>query len=249
MMQLWYDDMIRFMRDASEYGTYNADLAKIIAPWLSNEMHICDAGCGLGYLSLALSPYVKNVSSVEINPNALAVLKDNCRSLGINNITPLCGSIQEIYPETKYDAMVFCFFGGIDEILEITKEQCCGDIFIITRTYTTHRFSVGKHPTNGYGWAGARETLSINAIPFEEMTFELEFGQPFRSMADAKRFFEIYSKDEDKSFITDEFLLNKVKSINHQIFSLYMPHLRNLGILRFKAADIPDNIQFLNKIS
>jgi len=113
---------------------------------------------------------------------------------------------------------------------------------MITRTYTTHRFSVGSHPTGSYGYWGSREVLTNLGIPFEEKTFDLEFGQPFRSLVDARRFFEIYSHDEDKSSITDAFLRSKVLETGREDFPLYMPHLRNLSILKFEAADIPDEI-------
>lgn len=240
MMQLWYEDMVRFMRDASEYGTYNQELARMLAPEFSKDMHICDAGCGLGYLSLALAPYVGQVSSVEKNPDALAVLKENCRAKGINNITPRCGTIQDVIPERKYDAMVFCFFGGIYEILAAARQQCSGRVCIITRNYTTHRFSVGSHPTGSYGYRRTNDVLRELGVPFEEETFELEFGQPFRSMEDARQFYEIYSHDEDKSAITDEFLHGKVVETGREDFPFYMPHLRNLAIVKFNVSDIPE---------
>ena len=242
-MQLWYEDMVRFMRDASEYGTYNQELAKLLAPEFTQDSHICDAGCGLGYLSLALAPHAGHITSVEKNPDAVAVLEENCRNLGITNITPRCGTIQEAVPAQKYDAMVFCFFGGIYEILETAKRQCCGTVFIITRTYTTHRFSVGSHPTGSYGYWGSREVLADLGVPFVEKTFDLEFGQPFRNLEDARRFFEIYSKDEDKSEITDEFLRSKVVETGRDDFPLYMPHLRNLAIIKFNASEIPKDIE------
>lgn len=242
MMQLWYKDMVRFMRDASEYGTYNQELAKLLAPYLTKDMHICDAGCGLGYLSLALAPYAGRITSVEKNPDAVAVLEDNCRKLEITNITPRCGTIQEVIPEQKYDAMVFCFFGGIHEILETVKQQCCGTVLIITRDYTTHRFSVGSHPTGSYGYRGSRDALCALGVPFEEKNFNLEFGQPFRNLADVRTFFEIYSNDQDKSVITDEFLRSKVIETGREDFPLYMPHLRKLAILKFETADVPEKI-------
>lgn len=242
-MQLWYEDMVRFMRDASEYGTYNQELAKMLAPEFTQDSHICDAGCGLGYLSLALAPYAGHITSVEKNSDAVAVLEENCRNLAITNITPRCGTVQEAVPAQKYDAMVFCFFGGIYEILETARRQCCGTVFIITRTYTTHRFSVGSHPTGSYGYWGSREVLTHLGIPFDEKTFDLEFGQPFRSLKDARRFFEIYSRDEDKSKITNEFLRSKVIETGRDDFPLYMPHLRNLAIIKFSASDIPEIIK------
>lgn len=242
MMELWYEDMVRFMRDASEYGTYNQELAARLAPDLTSDLKICDAGCGLGYLSLALSPLVAQVTSVEKNPDALAILRENCLHRGIANICPRCGLIQETIPDQKYDAMVFCFFGGIHEILKIARAQCRGNIFIITRTYSTHRFSVGHHPTGHYGYQASQETLARLGIPFEETAFALEFGQPFRSFEDVRRFFEIYSHDEDPSSITEEFLRSKVVMTQDKAFPLYMPHRRSLAILKFHTGDIPTQI-------
>ena len=56
-LELWEQDMIFFMRNASEYGDYNRRLTEKMLPWLSADMHICDAGSGLGYLSLTLAPF------------------------------------------------------------------------------------------------------------------------------------------------------------------------------------------------
>ena len=55
-LEFWHEDMIRFMTDASEYGDYYRQLTEKMLPWLSADMHICDAGSGLGYLSLAWPP-------------------------------------------------------------------------------------------------------------------------------------------------------------------------------------------------
>ena len=238
MMQLWEKDMVRFMRDASEYSTYHQELAKRLSPYLNKEMHICDAGCGLGYLSLALAPYVGSVTGVERHSDASAVMAENARRLGISNVLPRCGPIETTAPETPYDAMVFCFFGSIEEILAISRAQCRGQVFIITRNYTTHRFSVGEHKTGSYGRRTSREMLEKLGIPFEETTMSLEFGQPFRSFEDARRFYETYSKDADKAVITDEFLMDKLVA-GEGDFPYYMPHRREVAILTFESNDIP----------
>lgn len=239
MMLLWEKDMIRFMRDASEYGNYNQVLANMLAPYLDEHTHICDAGCGLGYLSLALAPYAGRVTGVERNPAAAAVLSENCQKLGVKNVTSRCGPIEDLCPETPYDAMVFCFFGGIDEILRLAKQQCRGKVFIITRNYTTHRFSVGSHRTGSYGYRTSHDTLTELGIPFTETAMELEFGQPFRCFEDARRFYETYSKDSDRAVITDEFLREKLVENREGAFPYYMPHRRPLALLAFETKDIP----------
>ena len=238
MMQLWEKDMVRFMRDASEYGSYNQELANRLSPYLNKEMNICDAGCGLGYLSLALAPYVGTVTGVERHPDAAAVLVENSCALGLDNVISRCGPIETTLPETPYDAMVFCFFGGIEEILTISKQQCRGRVFIITRNYTNHRFSVGAHRTGSYGRRTSHAKLEELGIPFEETTLSLEFGQPFRSFEDARRFYETYSKDADKTVITDDFLMDKLVAGEGE-FPYYMPHSRELAILTFDSNDIP----------
>lgn len=241
MLQRWNSDMVRFMCDAAEYGNYYQALAELLLPELDGQTHICDAGCGLGFLSLALAPHVGQVTAVERDPIALAALEENCRRRGIVNITPRCGALQHTLPSQPYDAMVFCFFGGIDEILAAAKAQCCGKIFIITRNYTTHRFSVGRHPTGSYGYGSARQRLTELAIPFREACFTLENGQPLRTLADARRFYEIYSQDSDKSVISDEFLQSRLTQTGRADFPLYLPQQRELALLRFDTADIPDN--------
>ena len=241
MMQLWYKDMVRFMRDASEYGTYNQELSKLLSPYLTKDMRICDCGSGLGYLSLALAPYVGHITSVEMNPDAAAVLRENCRRFGIDNVTSVCSVLQDAVPEEKYDAMVYCFFGGIHEILATAKEQCQGTVFIVTRNYCTHRFSVGSHPTGSYGYRRASDVLTEMGIPFERQILDLEFGQPFRCLEDARLFYQAYSQDEDKSVITDEFLAEKLVQTGREDFPLYMPHQRKLAVIKFETSDIPED--------
>ena len=234
MMYRWEPDMIRYMREASENSPYNRQLVDEMLPWLEKDMHICDAGCGLGYLSMELASHVGHVTAVDINADALQNLKEKA----LSNVTVRCGDIEALQPSRPYDAMAFCFFGGIEEILRIAREQCSGSVFVISRNYTSHRFSVGNYPTGSYGFPRAKSVLTEKGIPFTENTLQLEFGQPFRSLEDARRFFELYSRDRNKELITDEFLKEKLVEQPGE-FPWYLPHLRNIGFLCFDAQDIP----------
>lgn len=239
-LEYWYDDMIRFMRHASEYGSYNQVLLKKMLPYLTPELHICDAGSGLGYLSLALSPHVQAVTAVEKHPDAAGVLEENCLHKGIANVRSCCEDMQQHFPEDPYDAMVFCFFGRPEEILQLAKKLCRGRVFVFTRNYRNHRFSAGTHAS---GWDGFPELAALlrdHGIEAHSETFRVEYGQPFRSWQDARRFFEIYSKDSDKSVITEDFLKQKVTETGRDDFPLYMPHERNVAFVTFLAKDIPD---------
>ena len=115
----WNEEKLRFMEDAAAWGDFHARLAAALAPYLPGDGHICDAGCGTGHLSLALSPYVRQVTAVDVSGEALGLLAENCRKRHMTNIVIHRGDIAQLLPEEPYDAMVFCFFGHIKEILAI----------------------------------------------------------------------------------------------------------------------------------
>ena len=110
----WNEEMVRFMRDASERGDYHQRLVRWMLPDLHPADHICDAGCGLGYLSLALAPYVRRVTAADRSEEALSVLRENCVRRGVGNIDILPGDLLRAAPPAPYDAMVFSFFGRME---------------------------------------------------------------------------------------------------------------------------------------
>ena len=239
-LEFWYADMVRFLRNASEYGSYNQILLEKMRPFLDPGMRICDAGSGLGYLSLALAPHVRQVTAVEKNPDAANVLKENCLRSGISNIDARCEDMCRHQPEEPYDAMVFCFFGQPRQILQLAGKLCRGRVFVFTRNYRNHRFSAGTHATNWESFPELQALLREYGIEAHTEVFLAEYGQPFQNWEDARRFFEVYSKDPDKSVITEDFLKQKVIETGKEDFPLYMPHERNVAFVTFQAKDIPN---------
>lgn len=240
MMFKWEPDMIRFMKDASEYGNFNERLAGLIAPYITKDSCICDAGCGLGYLSLALSPYAGQVTAVDINERALSVLKENIIKRKISNVTVRCCDIKNVKIHNPFDHMALCFFGNIEEILAISRRCCRERVFVITRNYNNHRFSVSEIKREHGGGDYTCRFLERLGIPYERKNLILEMGQPFRDLKDARLFFETYSRDEDKSLITEQFIKSRLVATGREDFPFYMPHGRKVSFITFKASDIPD---------
>lgn len=241
MMFMWKPDMIRFMKDASEYGDFNEKLAGLIAPYITKDSHICDVGCGLGYLSMALSQYARQVTAFDINENALSILKENLRSRGIGNVNVCCGDIAETRFEKPFDNLVLCFFGNIEEILSISKSCCTGKVFVITRNHINHRFSVSQVKRDTGGGDDVCLCLDRLGIPYERKDLGLEMGQPFKDLKDARLFFVTYSRDEDTSLLTDQFIKSRLVATGREDFPLYMPHERKVSFIMFEASDIPDS--------
>ena len=152
-----------------------------------------------------------------------------------------CGDIHSLPPEQPYDAMVFCFFGHMDEILSLAAAQCRGTVLAVMRSDSCHRFSAGRPSMRCGGYARGRETLCALGIPFQAREMELPMGQPFRSLADARRFFELYRRDGDDTPITDEFLHQRLTATGRADFPLYLPQNRRFGLLRWESCEISKN--------
>lgn len=233
----WNEESVHFLKDASEYGDYYKRLAAWIVPHLKGGEHLCDAGCGLGYLTLELSSYVNRITAVDSSEIALSVLREKEKER--RNIRTICGNIYSFTPVEKYDVMVFCFFGKMEEIVRIARKQCKGDLFIFKRNYVNKRFAVGEYPAGDNSFANAVDWLKTRRVPFASDTLSLEMGQPFRSREDARRFFSLYHPGNGAD-ITDAFLDSRLIETGRQDFPLYLPQKREVGCLRFQAADLPE---------
>ncbi len=233
----WTAEKIRFMEDAAAYGDFHARLAALLAPYLPPDAHVCDAGCGTGHLALALAPHVRQVTAVDISGEALALLADNCRHRGISNIAIRRGDIARLPPEKPYDAMVFCYFGHIEEILAVSAAQCRGTVLAVMGADSCHRFSAG-HPVRRHGgyFRGA-SVLEARGIPFQAERLALPMGQPFRSLADARRFFELYRRDGDTTPVTDALLQARLTATGREDFPFFLPRSRRFGLLRWETCD------------
>ena len=232
---IWTGESAGWLARAYRHGTAAATLADWIAARLGKDAHICDVGCGVGALALALSHRGYRVTALDIDKTPLDELR---KSMDKPARIDVCQADAKTHvPDTPYDAMVFCFFAGMEECLDIAQRCCAGDVFYISRDYDAHRFSVGSHPVHYSGYRHAAALLDAMGVPYECRNCELDMGQPFLSMAEARRFFELYSRD-DCALITDDFLESRLVKTNDVRYPLYLPHMRSTGMVHVKVKAI-----------
>lgn len=239
----WTDDMIRYMADAGRQTDFHRRLTAELLPYLSPQDRVCDAGCGLGFLSLALAPHVRHVTAADCDAQALSVLKEELAARHIENVTPLCTDIFTDRPAEPYDAMVFCFFGSMDEILSVARSRCRGTVIAVKRDHRDHRFTVTKQTLGeSHGVAAAEARLTELNIPYELKRTAYRFDQPFRDWEEARLFFETYRRRDDASLITDGFLREKLEPTGDAAFPWHIPVVRRAGIFVFQTSKIPEKL-------
>ena len=225
----WTDDRIRFMADAAGETDFYRRLAAELLPYLTPEDAVCDAGCGLGHLSLALSPYVRTVTAVEREQRALAVLERELALRHIENVYPCCEDVFAHRPEKPYDAMVFCFFGSMEEILAAAARCCRGMVLAVVRNDARHRFSGKSRGPGRHSYETACRVLTEKGISFTTRTASFAFDQPFRSLEAARRFFELYGGSEDWRA--------RLVETGDPEFPWQLPSRREFGLITFQMGD------------
>ena len=235
MMQAWTPEGMAFLQDAMACCGYYPALARRIAPYLPKQAHVCDAGCGLGGLSVALLPYCRHVTAVD---RAAAPLENLRQRAGHDpRLTVRQGDIRCLPPETPYDAMVFCLFGGTDEILDIAARQCGGTALVVRRDFRQHQFSSGVRMA-GHTAADMEQELRRRGLTCTLRRFTLEFGQPFRSVEDALAFFRLYSRDG--TVPARQELEARLEPSSWPDYPLYLPNPKPLCLLAIPAGQLKE---------
>lgn len=225
----WTQESIAYMDDACRRTDFHRKLTAELQPYLRETDSVCDAGCGLGYLSLSLAPYVGAVTAVERDSQALAVLERELALRHIENVHPCCEDVFAHRPEKPYDAMVFCFFGSIEEILAAAARCCRGTVLAVVRNDARHRFSGKSRGSGRHSYETDCRILTEKGIDFTTRTASFAFDQPFRSLEAARRFFELYGGSEDWRA--------RLVETGDPESPWHLPSHRDFGLIVFQAGD------------
>lgn len=235
--------MTYFMKNACEYNSYNAELAKLIKAELDDStVHICDIGCGLGHLSLELAQYFKAVTAIDIDSNAIAVLKDNITRRKINNIEAVCTDAIEYRADKPFNSMVFCFFGAMNDTLKISAKNCTGKVFIIGRNWNEHRFSVKNEIRPHFTTKQKCDYLNKLEIPYKLSYLSTDMGQPLRDEQEAISFFKLYNRSNELNKITFDDIKKKLIPSDKADYKYYLPMQKELCIIICEAPSFKDKL-------
>ena len=235
----WTEERIYFMEVASSYSGYYEKLGALIHSYVPYSINVCDAGCGIGSLSIALSSYYERVTGADISHSAIEALKKSIEKKHCNNVKAKevdLNSLLGIVP--KYDLMIFNYFGSLSQALDIGKRLCNGTLIIIKKNYTHHRFSIGSCPIISDIKEDVNEVIKNRCPNAIEKYFEFEMGQPLRTIEEGKLFYQLYSNDQNPNIITSETILSKIVETGRDDFPYYIPQVRKSRLIIVKTKDI-----------
>ena len=116
------------------------------------------------------------------------------------------------------------------------KGHCRDRLILFKKNWSTHRFTRDPGVLRKYTYPLTCEELTLLGLPFETEVFNVDMGQPFRSLPDAVRFFRLY---DPQAAMTEGEALSRLTKTGDPVFPYYLPALRSVGMIVIQTRDIP----------
>jgi hypothetical protein len=191
---IWTEKTITWFQTASAYTGFHSNLASLVRPYTEDCATICDIGCGLGLIDIELANDVRSVVCIDQNEAAIKSLNELIRSRDARNIVARVADVNELAVE-KHDAVIMSFFGSSVDAIARFMSFCDKKMILIVheKSSSAKRVNAVSLRPKPLGADEVRGFLTERGLSFKKLSAVIEFGQPFKSLADAKDFILVYA--------------------------------------------------------
>ncbi len=230
MQFLWNDDTIRWYINANDYTGFFKHIAETVRPMLAGYTSLCDLGCGLALFDFEIARYLDRIDCFDLNEAALSSVNERVKLSGIRNITAHLKDCKHL--SGACDVVFMSFFGSRKP--DVYLKMCKKLIAVVGITEQTEIFpsAYRRHRKNT-----VNETihyLDRHRIPYKLTYHQLEFGQPFTSITDARHFVRTYSPGIPDDEL-EEFLVQNLTRTGRNDYPLYIPRTKSVGIFELNG--------------
>ncbi len=245
-MFMWEDENIRWMEDAAAYTRYYVKLAAFVLPYLKEDDHVCEIGCGLGHLAASLAPHVRHVTAIDSSPKAIESVSRKKKEQNIRNLTLVESDWRCVLPPVssthKFDVVLFNYFSAIRQDFRKISESAKRHIIAVLPRGESGTNLTTRQYGSYFDTQTSRETV-LNVVPFLEernlpytlIPVELEFGQPVRDLADGEKFVSRYYKGTREQL--GAYLKKHLIPMSQ---GYYLPKLKKSGVIVINLKHLDD---------
>jgi SAM-dependent methyltransferase len=242
----WTPDIIRYMEDASRWTTYFSVVASAVRAVVPEGGTVCDAGCGMGQLSFEMAEFAGHVDAFDKNPNAIAYVNERLSRESIDmrrTISVHCRDYATYRPEQPYDCMVFSLSANVYEACRIAAQIGCSHAVVVNkiRSFDIHPLEqpIITPEFDRPGLVAAHrsvEHLARRGILSQGSDMAIEYGQPFRTLSDARQYLRMFRSRTYPNGISDDELASILVTTGDGEFPFYLPITRHVGIVTIDIA-------------
>jgi hypothetical protein len=221
---------------ASRHAGFHRDIARRILPLLKPEDSLVDFGCGPGLMTTELYKSVKHIHAIDVNPIPIGFLQAEAARIGAANITAEVADATGF--EKEFDVGLFCYFVGDRDFLQKMFARARRLSIVVMHGDADRPLqSIGPAQLDLHRAYASEMKECLDAAGYDYTWTEEahEFGQPLKSLEEARAFFEIYTSPKGKDpegYIRDEIerkLAAVVKTADAE-YPYYYPHTRDAAI-------------------
>ena len=225
----WNEDTIRWYQEANNYTGFFNHIAKLIAPSLKGYNTLCDIGCGLGILDLAICQHIDHITCIDISKEAIGALNKCIKNKGITNITTKIMDYHELNKHAQWDVIMISFFGG--RHLTDFVPRCKKLLAVLIDTEPASEFAPVKHNTiKKYTLLEAEKDLQKAGINYASTKAVFNFGQPLISIEEAKTFVQSHSPNINPEDL-DISIRERLVQTDEDHYPFFLPQQKSIGIL------------------
>lgn len=234
-MSSWTPDIVRFMEDAASVTDYFDVIARLCTRGLPLRSLVLDAGCGMGQLALSMAALGHTVHAVDKSVDAAAYAERYAGESSASRVTVRQGDFFQVAADAEpYDRMVFCLSARVEDAFSVARVNGAKSLMVINKVNGCTG-AVGDD-NNRLPRPVVRDidrTLGIlneRGIVCDVREMTLEFGQPFRTLDDAARYFSLFRTRSFPHGVTRGELLKILEPYGERGFAYYLPVERHLAM-------------------
>ena len=232
MLFEWTESKIDLYVRASKETGFHRKLAEQIIPYFDKNDEVADIGCGPGLIDFDISPHVKKINAIDIDPKIIGFLKEEVERNNIDNIAPSIGDAETI-DGVPCDVVLFCYFNSIGEHMHKLIGAARRLAIIIMHGAGTagkpSKISANVRKTNALDM---EEILSSHGYSYTKKELKLDFSQPLKTTEEARKFLEMYCTEEvpeERKNKIEEGLKN-LKHSNHVFYPYSITNMKDATI-------------------
>lgn len=232
-MSDWSPEIVRFMEDAASESEYFAKLAGLVTEGLHTGGRICDAGCGMGQLAAEMARLGYSVDAIDSSPAAIAAACGLVQREGLGGSVSAYEADYRTYRgNAPFDRMVFCLSASVSNAFAAACAVRAKSLVVVNKVHPRMEYKseclVGR-PILSDAHAEFFD-LKTAGIVCSVCEIELEYGQPFRTLDDARRYFSLFRTRKYPLGATDRDLRHELEERRSEAFPWYLPVTRRLSI-------------------
>lgn len=238
-MSSWTPDIVRFMEDAASVTDYFEILAQICTRGLPRESLMLDAGCGMGQLAIELAKHGHRVDAIDKSPQAIAYAQAKARETLTSGCVRVrqgdfreCGARARSTHGAPYDRIVFCLSARVEDAFATARENGTKSLVVINKMggcVAASDDASNRLPRPAVCDVNRTlDALDECGIVCDAHEISLEFGQPFRTLDDAARYFSLFRTRSFPHGVTKRELMATLEPFDERGFAYYLPVERHL---------------------